>query len=117
AQKLMPGKEEDCFVAALLMDIGTLLLDQLLGDAYGEVCERAGSHANLQVAETHALGITHPEVAGLLAAHWKLPEQLGVPMAAHHAPRGVDRIVLRKISEMVWLAGRCADIFAKDKES
>src|SRR5438477_9698701 len=51
AGKTIMGRQEDCFVAALLMDIGTLLLDQLLGTQYDELCERAGCHADLLVHE------------------------------------------------------------------
>jgi hypothetical protein len=114
AGKVLVSKQEDCFVAALLMDIGTLLLDQLLGEQYDAVCEHAGFHADLVVHETHQLGVTHPEVAGILAKHWGLPEVLAVPMAHHHGPAAVEDTYLRKITEVVWLASRCADIFTHD---
>jgi HD-like signal output (HDOD) protein len=114
AGKVLVSKQEDCFVAALLMDIGTLLLDQMLGEQYDAVCEHAGFHADLIVHETHELGVTHPEVAGILAKHWGLPEVLAVPMANHHGPAAVEDTYLRKITEVVWLASRCADIFTHD---
>jgi HD-like signal output (HDOD) protein len=109
--KVMMGRQEDCFVAALLMDIGTLLLDQLLGTQYDELCERAGCHADLMVHETHELGIHHAEVAEVVAEHWKLPDVLAVPMGQHHGPPAVQDTSLRKLTEVIWLAGRCADIF------
>ena len=111
ASKCVMGRQEDCFVAALLMDIGTLLLDQLLGSQYDDLCQRAGSHPDLLVHETHEYGIHHAEVAELLAQHWKLPEVLAVPMGQHHGPPAVEDTGLRRITEVVWLAGRCADIF------
>jgi HD-like signal output (HDOD) protein len=114
AGKVLPVRQEDCFVAALLMDVGTLLLDQMLGDTYSDLCERAGCHADLLVHEVHELGMTHAEVAATLAEHWKLPEMLAIPMGKHHGPREVDNTILRKITEVVWLAGRCADIFSHD---
>ncbi len=114
AGKVLVSKQEDCFVAALLMDIGTLLLDQMLGEQYDAVCEHAGFHADLVVHETHELGLTHPEVAGILAKHWGLPDVLAVPMANHHGPAADEDPYLRKITEVVWLASRCADIFTHD---
>src|SRR5438552_1851490 len=111
ASKTVMARQEDCFVAALLMDIGTLLLAQLLGSQYDELCERAGCHADLMVHETHELGIHHTEVAEVLADHWKLPDVLAVPMGQHHGPPAVQDTGLRKITEVIWLAGRCADIF------
>ena len=111
AGKCVMGRQEDCFVAALLMDIGTLLLDQMLGSQYDDLCERTGCHADLLVHETHEFGIHHAEVAEIMAAHWKLPEVLAVPMGQHHGPPAVEDTGLRRITEVVWLAGRCADIF------
>lgn len=109
--KTLMARQEDCFVAALLMDIGTLLLAQMLGPQYDELCERAGCHADLLVHETHALGINHAEVVEALSEHWKLPDVLGVPMGKHHGPPAVQDTALRKMTEVIWLAGRCADIF------
>jgi HD-like signal output (HDOD) protein len=109
--KTVMARQEDCFVAALLMDIGTLLLAQLLGSQYDDLCERAGCHADLMVHENHELGIHHAEVAELLADHWKLPDVLAVPMGQHHGPPAVQDTGLRRITEVIWLGGRCADIF------
>ena len=117
AGHMLPSRQEECFIAALLMDIGTLVLDQLLGEQYTEVYERATSHSELSIVETHALGVTHAEVAGMLSEHWRLPEELGVPMANHHAPAAVEDLLLKKMTQIVWLAGRCADIFVNEKGS
>src|SRR4051794_14762437 len=111
ASKTVMGRQEDCFVAALLMDIGTLMLSQMLGPQYDDLCERAGCHADLLVHETHELGIHHAEVVQAVAENWKLPDVLGIPMAHHHGPPAVQDTALRRMTEVVWLAGRCADIF------
>src|SRR5690242_14645072 len=95
---VLPSRQEECFIAALLMDIGTLVLDQLLGEQYTEVYERASSHSELSIVETHALGVTHAEVAGMLAEHWRLPEELAVPMTHHHAPLSVEDLLLKKMT-------------------
>ena len=39
AGKTVMARQEDCFVGALLMDIGTLILAQMLGGQYDELCE------------------------------------------------------------------------------
>ena len=109
--KTLMAQQEDCFVAALLMDIGTLILSQMLGQEYDDLCERAGCHADLLIHETHELGISHPEVGEALGSRWKLPEVLAVPMAKHHAPLGIEDAAIRKIAQVIWLSGRCADIF------
>jgi HD-like signal output (HDOD) protein len=111
AAKHLPGHEEDCFVAALLMDIGALVLDQVLGEKYDTLYEKAAAHSELMALESHHFGMTHAEVAGLLAEHWSLPEELKIPMEAHHAPQAVEALLLNRITQVVWLAGRCADVF------
>lgn len=115
ARRVLPTGVEDCFVAALLMDLGTLVLDRVLGDAYSSVCERAGSHGDLLALETHAFGITHAEAGGILARKWNLPRMLEVPIAAHHGPQSVEDKALREVTEVVSLAGRCADVFVGER--
>ena len=113
-QRVLENRVEECFVAALLMDLGTLLFDQIMGDQYGEIWERAHSHADLLILETHRLGMTHAEAGALLAEHWKLPDSLRIPIASHHGPAGVEDFVMRKITEVVSLAGRVADVFVTE---
>lgn len=111
AARILPTRVEDCFVSALLMDLGTLVLDQLLGEEYGQLYSRAKTHPDLLILETHALGMTHAEVGGSLAEFWKLPDVLRVAIAAHHGPQAVEDPALRRVTEVVCLAGRCADVF------
>ena len=108
---------EECFIAALLMDIGTLLLNQLLEDRYGFVYDRADTHQDLMLLEHHEIGLTHAEAGQVLAEHWRLPEKLTIPIGAHHGPQDVADDELRKISQVVWLAGRCAEIFVNPKQA
>ncbi|MDB5353655.1 MAG: hypothetical protein JWN24_108 [Phycisphaerales bacterium] len=115
AGRVLPAGIEDCFVAALLMDLGTLVLDRVLGEAYASVCDRATSHGDLLALEAHAFGITHAEAGGILARRWKLPRALEVPIAAHHGPESVEDRALRDVTEVVSLAGRCADVFVGER--
>jgi hypothetical protein len=109
--------KEECFIAALLMDIGTLLLDQLLGQEYEAIYEKAEAHQDLLMLESHSLGITHPEAGKSLAEHWRLPETLVIPIGAHHGPQEVEDHILKKITQIIWLAGRCADVFVAPREA
>jgi HD-like signal output (HDOD) protein len=58
---------EECFITALLMDIGTLVLSQLLENQYGSLYDRAATHQDLMVLEQHELGLTHAEAGQMLA--------------------------------------------------
>jgi diguanylate cyclase (GGDEF)-like protein len=115
AARLGIVQQEEAFLAALLMDIGMLVLDAVVGEAYGEVCAQARTHDDLPVAELAALGLTHADAGGILAGVWKLPPLLAVPIARHHATAEVQDPALRKLTELVHLAGRCADVFVDDQ--
>jgi diguanylate cyclase (GGDEF)-like protein len=108
-------QQEEAFLATLLADIGTLVLDQVAGEAYGEIHERITSHAELCAAERNGIGATHAEVGGMLAEMWKLPVMLAAPIAHHHDPAAVTEPSLRKLAELVHVAGRCADVFVDEQ--
>src|SRR5687768_9703997 len=114
AERVLSNRVEECFVAALLMDLGSLLLDHLLGEEYGSVCQRARCHSDLLLLETHAFGMTHAEAGGLLAQHWKLPEVIRIAIAAHHGPEAVEDLLMRKVTQVASVAGRIADVFVGD---
>lgn len=111
AAKISLVQQEEAFLAALLKDIGMLVLDQVLGEAYGEVHARASTHEQLAGVEAAALGLNHAEAGGLLAGQWKLPPLLLMPIAYHHAPEQVADPPLRRLTEVVHLSGRCADVY------
>jgi len=111
AEEFKVAPAEEAFLAALLMDIGMLALDQVLGEEYAQVTRRAPSHAGLGPMETAKLGLTHADVSGVLATHWHLPEVLAVPMAHHHRPQTLEDSSVKEVAQVVWLAGRVADVF------
>ena len=120
AARLLAGKlhivqQEECFLGALLRDIGMLVLDQVLAEEYGNVCDSAASHQQLAEIERKTFGITHAEASGILAEQWKLPPVLAVPMAFHDRPKDVTDPALKKLADLVWLSGRCADVFMDEQ--
>lgn len=109
AQRVGIVQVEEVFLAGLLADVGMLVLDRLMGDAYGPVARR--SHFELAAAEQAAFGTTHGEVSGHLAINWKLPPLLTTPIACHHDTAAVTEPALRRLAEIVSAASRCADVF------
>jgi len=114
AKRVGMVQQEEAFLAALLQDIGMLVLDRVLGEQYGKIHESVTSHAALALAETTVLGMDHAQVGGMMAAQWKLPPLLGIPIAKHHAADTVEDPSLRKLTELVGLAGTCADVFVEE---
>ncbi|MDB5324897.1 MAG: hypothetical protein JWM57_466 [Phycisphaerales bacterium] len=109
AQRVGVVQVEEVFLAGLLADVGMLVLDRLMGEAYGPVARR--SHFDLAAAEQAAFGTTHGEVSGHLAVSWKLPPLLTTPIACHHDTGAVAEPTLRRLAEIVSAASRCADVF------
>src|SRR3954463_4892758 len=72
ASKLQVLQQEECFLGALLMDIGMLVFDQVLGEEYGQLHDSATTHQQLAELEQKAFGLTHGEASGVLAEQWKL---------------------------------------------
>jgi diguanylate cyclase (GGDEF)-like protein len=114
ASKLHIVQQEECFLGALLMDIGMLVLDQVLGEEYGNAHDSAATHQQLAEVERKAFGLTHAEASGVLAEQWKLPPVLAAPMAFHDHPKDVSDQALKKLAEIVSVSGRCADVFVDE---
>ena len=110
-QRLDVVQQEELFVATLLSDIGMLVLDRVLGDEYGTLCAEHEAHQDLLAAEVDKYQMTHAEVGGLLAEEWKLPPVLQVPIRHHHDSDSVADPVVRRLAELVGIAGRCADVY------
>jgi diguanylate cyclase (GGDEF)-like protein len=114
ASKIGLVQQEEAFLTALLKDIGMLVLDQVLAEQYGEIHSKVNTHQELVAAEQQSLGMTHADVGRILAEQWKLPPLLSTPIAFHHSPQKVEDPALRKLTELVGLAGRCADVFVDE---
>ena len=112
AMRMKLPEQEEAFLSGLLMEIGMLVLDQVLGDEYGQVFASAKCHQELAAAEQAAFGGSHAEVSGVLADMWKLPPVLSKPIALHENTRDTGDPALQRIVEAVRVAGRCADVFA-----
>jgi diguanylate cyclase (GGDEF)-like protein len=111
AAKVQMVQAEECFLAALLQDIGMLVLDQVMSEEYGHIHEKATSHRQLTAVEKQILGMTHADVTGFLAEQWKLPPILAMPMRHHHDPQGVVDPAVRRLADVAYVAGLCADVF------
>jgi HD-like signal output (HDOD) protein len=77
-------------VAALLHDIGKLVLAYKAPDRFGRILLRARAEGQpLYRMEEELWGITHAEVGAYLLGLWGLPTQVTEAIAYHHAPSSV----------------------------
>jgi len=71
--------------AALLHDIGKLVLDTLFSREYNIVLERAKTEQlTTATVESEMLGFSHADVGLWMGSKWQLPPSLIFPIAYHH---------------------------------
>lgn len=78
----------ETFAAALLHDVGKLIMSRFLSAPDLELIRRAQTEGGLDplAAETQILNVHHGELGGIIAQHWRLPERLVKGIIYHHRP-------------------------------
>jgi putative nucleotidyltransferase with HDIG domain len=84
------GDDENIvFTAALLHDIGKIVLSEALEQVYGKLVEETQDEQHsLLEAEKNLLGVHHAEIGGRLLSRWKFPPSLVSAVWFHHNPAG-----------------------------
>jgi putative nucleotidyltransferase with HDIG domain len=88
AKKL--GDEENlAFTAALLHDLGKIILAQALEGVYSKLIQETETRQqSLLESEKSLLGVQHAEVGGRLLEQWKFPPNIVAAVWFHHVPTG-----------------------------
>jgi len=111
SEALLDTPGDDAFIAALLQDLGCLLLIQELGRPYVRLLERvSGGEKNLATVETEAMGFDHTTLSAELLSHWGLPENLVEAVAWETAHR---RAKTPSAEPVLPRALRLAELFAQ----
>lgn len=95
ARKLALPESEEIATAALLHDIGKVVISQKCREAEARIRSAVNERQLFtREAEMEVLGTDHGEVGGWLAKCWFLPDKLSEPIAFHHdVSRAVDHRV------------------------
>ena len=76
------------FTASLLKDIGKVILDQYVGDAFEEINALvAEKDLTFREAEKQVIGIDHAELGGLVAESWNFSPKMVEIIRNHHQPQ------------------------------
>ncbi len=75
---------EECFLAALVQDIGVLAADTALPAVYADLPDLA-QHEYTRLIESQQLGCDHAEIGACLLQKWQLPEQIIEAVRSSHS--------------------------------
>ncbi|MBI4325332.1 MAG: HDOD domain-containing protein [Chloroflexi bacterium] len=86
------GDDENlAFTAALLHDVGKIVLSESLEHIYAKLVEENERRQQpLIETEKKLLGVQHAEIGGRLLARWKFPANLVAAVWFHHAPKAAE---------------------------
>jgi len=106
-EKVSADGAEEVFVAALLQNLGELILACTMPGEYDRVLEAVEvGPADQRAAEIARFGADHCDVGYAAAQHWNLPSRITLPILHHHDPRafaGDDACAARYI-RIIYLA-------------
>ena len=109
AQRIRHPAKDEVFIAALLHDIGKLVLLQKLTEKYLEiVTEVEDTGGRFIDVEADRLGFTHCEVAAILLDHWQFPQSLKEAVLDHHDPAPAQDDEPLPISHIICLGNEMA---------
>jgi HD-like signal output (HDOD) protein len=85
------GEPDAVFLAALLHDLGLLVLASHYPREYKALFEAVGREGQpFDVVEAAVLGIDHGSIGERLARHWLMPPSVCAAIRAHHDPRSAE---------------------------
>ncbi|MEN6327220.1 MAG: HDOD domain-containing protein [Syntrophomonas sp.] len=91
ARKAKFGLLDLAYTAALLHDIGKVILNNFMKEAYHEVVDRvSGENTSFIDTENEILGFNHAMVGARVAENWNLPPELVEAIALHHHPENAE---------------------------
>lgn len=88
------------FTAALLHDIGKMILSEFVKDYFGEIKQLvSGKHLSFAEAEKEVLGIDHAELGGRILEQWGFPGIIVSAVRYHHTPLATleDREIIQLV--------------------
>ncbi|HAJ27340.1 MAG TPA: hypothetical protein DCG53_08895, partial [Syntrophus sp. (in: bacteria)] len=79
------------YTAALLHDVGKLVMGEYVQDASKKIFELVNNHAySFLEAEEEIVGINHADLGGRIAEYWNFPAEIRDAIALHHRPNLID---------------------------
>lgn len=118
AEQLHGGESGRFFLAALLQDMGMLVLEKAEPERYAQILASAQTHVALAQQETWAFGFDHAQVGSRLLETWRVPEALWRSVRCSHDLGALDAPVqASQLERCINFSGLLADFWLLDAES
>ena len=82
---------EEIFTAALLHDVGKLVLGQCVQDEYHQIETAVSQGISFEMAEKIVLGANHADIGAQILTKWSLPQEIVNAVQFHHAPEDAEQ--------------------------
>jgi HD-like signal output (HDOD) protein len=103
-------RAEEAFTAALVHDIGKIVVAVVLPDRFSEIVRTArATGRSFHVVERELLGVTHAEIGAYLLGVWGLPFTIVEAVAYHHRPSSMVSSELCDVLAAVHVADALVD--------
>ena len=89
-EELNIPEADEIFTAALLHDVGKLVLGEFVKDDIAKIEKIVSKDVSFEVAEQAVLGIDHAEIGAKILESWGLPEEIVSAVRWHHDPDAAD---------------------------
>ena len=83
---------EEIFTAALLHDVGKLVLGDFVKEEFKQIETAVSQGISFEMAEKIVLGTNHADVGARILTKWLLPPEIVNAVQFHHAPEESERI-------------------------
>ena len=84
AEKVKYANVEEAFVAGLLHDLGTLILEKTYSEQFARIQKNCKDGESLIDLEEEAWGTNHAKVGQFLLEQWNLPDSICTAVGHHH---------------------------------
>jgi putative nucleotidyltransferase with HDIG domain len=89
-KELKINAAEEIFTAALLHDVGKLVVGELIDNEFDKMKKPLSQGISFEEAEKAVLGTNHAEVGAQILEQWSLPPLIVNAVRWHHSPESAD---------------------------
>jgi putative nucleotidyltransferase with HDIG domain len=87
ARKILKREDETLYLAALLHDVGKVVMGEFVHDSFALIIDLVSRHTHSFLeAEEAVTGINHADLGGRIAVRWNYPEKIQKALTYHHQP-------------------------------